>query len=101
MPTTPLVAEALRYPAPRPVDTVATPGVPRGTGRDRLARTLVAELRDPRLYQIACLGGLLVFGVLRLDLEVRATQAAVILLTVLATQYAGVRFGAVPRFDPR
>jgi Na+-transporting NADH:ubiquinone oxidoreductase subunit NqrB len=62
---------------------------------------LGAELGDPRLYQIACLGGLLVFGVARLDLEVRATHVAVILLGVLVTQYVGACLRAVPRFDPR
>lgn len=60
-----------------------------------------AEIRDARLYQILCLGGLLVFGASRLDLEVRGIQAAVILLTVLATQCAGARLGATARFDLR
>jgi Na+-transporting NADH:ubiquinone oxidoreductase subunit NqrB len=62
---------------------------------------VAAELRDARLYQILSLGGLLVFGVARLDLDVRPTLAVAILLTVLATQYAGARLGATPRFDPR
>jgi enediyne biosynthesis protein E5 len=101
MPLTPLVAEAPIRHAPRQLDAVVGPRPSRETPGPRIARTLVAELRDPRLYQIACLGGLLLFGVLRLDLEVRATHAAVILLTVLVTQYAGTRLGAVPRFDPR
>ncbi len=60
-----------------------------------------AELRDPRLYQIASLAGLLVFGVARLDLDVGGVQAGVTLLTVLLTQYAGTRLAGLPRFDPR
>ena len=79
--------------------------MPRASGGARfrgVMRAVAAELRDARLYQILCLGGLLVFGVSRLDLEVRGSQAAVILLTVLATQYAGARVGATTaRFDPR
>jgi hypothetical protein len=72
----------------------------------RLARagiwaTVVAEARDPRLYQIESLAGLLLFGVARLDLDVRGLHAAVILLTVLATQYVGGRLDGRPRFDPR
>ena len=68
--------------------------------RGALAR-VVAELRDARLYQILCLGGLLLFGVFRLDLEVRGLHAAAILATVLATQYLGARLGAAAHFDPR
>ena len=59
---------------------------------------------DPRLYQIATLGLLLVYGIGWLDLEVRAGQAAAILATVLLTQYvAGSLAGppGAPRFDPR
>ena len=96
----PLVAEAPRYPASRPGDTVAFPGSTGGGARGHLATMLVAELRDARLYQIACLGGLLVFGVLRLDLEVRATHALLILLAVLVSQYAAARLVG-GRFDPR
>jgi len=101
MPPTPLVAEALRCPAHRSIDAVTTSGSSSGAGRGRLLTTLNAELGDPRLYQIACLGGLLVFGIARLGLEVRATHVAAILLTVLVTQYAGARLGAAHRFDPR
>jgi Na+-translocating ferredoxin:NAD+ oxidoreductase RnfD subunit len=91
------LAGTARRPAPAP--SIAT-APPRGPGRlRRLAAA--AELRDPRLYQIGSLGGLLAFGVLRLDLEVRGLHAALILLTVLATQYAGGRLAGLPRFDPR
>jgi len=56
---------------------------------------------DPRLYQIGALAGLLAFGLLRLDLEVRPGYAALILVTVLAAQYGGTRLGGLPVFDPR
>jgi Na+-transporting NADH:ubiquinone oxidoreductase subunit NqrB len=56
---------------------------------------------DPRLYQIGALAGLLAFGLLRLDLEVRPGYAALILVTVLAAQYGGTRLGGLPAFDPR
>jgi enediyne biosynthesis protein E5 len=69
--------------------------------RRLLRRAAAAEIRDPRLYQIACLGGLLGFGVVRLDLDVRGLHAAAILLTVLVVQYAGTRLGGAARFDPR
>ena len=56
---------------------------------------------DPRLYQIGALAGLLGYGLLRLDLEVRSAYAALILVTVLAAQYVGTRLGGLPAFDPR
>jgi enediyne biosynthesis protein E5 len=45
--------------------------------------------RDPRHYQILVLGSLLAYGVLALDLEVRAAQALVIVAAAFATQLAG------------
>jgi hypothetical protein len=97
----PAVADVATHPArSRPgAVTVARPSD--GAWRRVLELAAAAELRDPRLYQIASLAGLLVFGVARLDLDVRGGQAALILMTVLVTQYAGARLGAVPRFDPR
>lgn len=59
------------------------------------------RLRDPRLYQIAVLASLLVYGVTRLDLEVSAPRAAVLLATALLTQYACTRIWRLPSFDPR
>ncbi|HET6896912.1 MAG TPA: RnfABCDGE type electron transport complex subunit D [Vicinamibacteria bacterium] len=56
---------------------------------------------DPRLYQIAALTGLLAYGLLRLDLEVRPGRAAIILISVLATQYACTRAWRLPAFDAR
>jgi Na+-transporting NADH:ubiquinone oxidoreductase subunit NqrB len=59
------------------------------------------RLRDPRLYQIAVLGTLLVYGVTCLDLEIRPLTAALLLGTVLATQYACTRLWRLPAFDGR
>jgi Na+-transporting NADH:ubiquinone oxidoreductase subunit NqrB len=56
---------------------------------------------DPRLYQILVLASLLVYGVLRLDLEVRAPLAAAMLATALLTQYVCTRLWRLPAFDPR
>ncbi len=56
---------------------------------------------DPRLYQILMLSSLLVYGVVRLDLEVRAVPAAVLLGTALLTQWVCTRLWKLPAFDPR
>lgn len=55
---------------------------------------------DPRVYQIASLSGLLVFGVLRLDFDLRLVQAAAVLAAALLTQRV---FGDVHalRFEPK
>ncbi len=75
------------------------------------ARRLAA---DPRHYQILILASLLVYGLLRLDLEVRAGQALAMAAAALLTQLGCTRLarhgrdaldarqgGAPPRFDPR
>lgn len=59
------------------------------------------KLHDPRLYQIAVLASLLVYGVFGLDFEVSLLQAAVLLGTVLLTQAACTRLWHLPAFDPR
>ncbi|HEY6320140.1 MAG TPA: RnfABCDGE type electron transport complex subunit D [Thermoanaerobaculia bacterium] len=66
---------------------------------------------DPRHYQILVLASLLVYGLLRLDLEVRAVQALAMGAAALLTQLGCTRLarhardardgGAPPRFDPR
>lgn len=66
-----------------------------GRARERVGRW------DPRLYQIGALSLLLLYGLTWLDLEVRGFHAALILATVLLTQWAGARLTALPRFDPR
>jgi Na+-transporting NADH:ubiquinone oxidoreductase subunit NqrB len=62
---------------------------------------MMDRLRDPRLYQIAVLSSLLLYGVLRLDLEVTAPRAAVLLGTALLCQLACSRLWRLPAFDPR
>jgi enediyne biosynthesis protein E5 len=65
---------------------------------------------DPRHYQILVLASLLAYGLLRLDLEVRAGQALAMGAAALLTQLGCTRLarhahaghgGAPPRFDPR
>src|SRR5688572_17654632 len=56
---------------------------------------------DPRLYQILVLASLLVYGVTRLDLEIRPGRALALLGTALLTQWACTRIWRLPAFDPR
>jgi enediyne biosynthesis protein E5 len=69
--------------------------------------SLVERLRtqfssfDPRLYQIASLSTLLLYGLASLDFDVSLGQIAVTLGTALLTQYAGTRYFKLPSFDPR
>jgi enediyne biosynthesis protein E5 len=57
--------------------------------------------RDPRLYQIAVLGTLLLYGVTVLDFEVQPVKAAVIIASALACQWLMTRLFSLPRFDPK
>lgn len=57
--------------------------------------------RDPRLYQILILSSLLVYGVTRLDLEIRPGRALFLLAVALLAQYACTRAWRLPAFDPR
>jgi hypothetical protein len=54
---------------------------------------------DPRLYQIATLGGLLGYGMLALGLDVQPATVVVLLASVLGAQLIGAR-ATVGRFDP-
>ena len=56
---------------------------------------------DPRLYQIAALSGLLLYGLIALDLEVRLSRAILILSSVLAAQYVAMRVWRLPAYDPK
>ncbi|MFL6259395.1 MAG: RnfABCDGE type electron transport complex subunit D [Thermoanaerobaculia bacterium] len=58
-------------------------------------------MRDPRLYQILVLSSLLVYGVTRLDLEIPAGRALLLLGVAQLTQYACTRLWRLPAFDPR
>jgi enediyne biosynthesis protein E5 len=78
---------------------LAAPAVSETTTTGAIAGRV--RFRDPRLYQIAVLASLLVYGVLWLDLEVQPLQAAVLLATALLTQYVCTRIWRLPAFDPR
>jgi Na+-transporting NADH:ubiquinone oxidoreductase subunit NqrB len=91
--------------APRPAAAPSPAAAPRPALSP--ARRLA---RDPRHYQIAVLASLLAYGILGLDLEVRAGQALAMVAAALATQLActrlmqrgPVRGPARPaHFDPR
>ena len=56
---------------------------------------------DPRLYQIASLSGLLLYGMLVLDFQVDAPRAALLLGAVLLAQFAFGRLWKLPAFDPK
>ncbi len=58
------------------------------------------RLRDPRVFQIAVLTSLLVFGITVLDFGIRWQNAAAIMLTAQLAQCLGTRLAGLPRFDP-
>ena len=87
----------------------STPPLPSGrAGPLSRARRLA---RDPRHYQILVLASLLAYGLLRLDLEVRAGQALAMAAAALLTQLGCTRLArhardawqgwTPPSFDPR
>src|SRR5262245_13378936 len=57
--------------------------------------------QDPRVYQIAALAALLLYGMVRLDFDVGLARAAAILGAALATQYVGGRIWGPRAFDPK
>jgi len=57
--------------------------------------------RDPRLYQIASLSTLLLYGLFFLHFDVSLWQIGVTIGTALLTQYAGTRLLKLPFFDPK
>src|SRR4029450_11573013 len=67
-----------------------------GTQEARRPRAL-----DPRLYQIASLTGLLVYGILVLDFEVTTARVALLLTTALLTQWICGKLWKLPAYDPR
>ncbi len=67
------------------------------SGRAYSGRTM----RDPRLYQIACLAGLLAYGLGGLGFGTGAGQVATLLGACLGVQYLGTRLCGLPAFDPR
>ena len=61
---------------------------------------LKAHRKDPRYYQIAVLGSLVIYGVVALDFGIRAASATAIVTTALLVQYIGTRYFRLARFDP-
>jgi Na+-transporting NADH:ubiquinone oxidoreductase subunit NqrB len=61
----------------------------------------VVVQNDPRHYQIATLGLLLIYGLVRLQVDIGLGRVAVILLTALAAQYFCARVWRLPFFDAR
>ncbi len=57
--------------------------------------------RDPRLYQIAVLGGLILYGMAVLDFGIDGMTALVLLTTAQLVQLGATRAFDLPRFDPR
>ena len=75
---------------------------PTSLAPDRPVATVVSvRRRDPRLYQIATLAGLLVYGMGWLGFDVEPRMAVLILITALVTQLAATRLSGHARFDPR
>ena len=64
-------------------------------GRSQPAR------QDPRLYQIAVLAALLLYGMVWLGFDVGPERTMAILGTALATQYVCGRIWGLPAFDPK
>jgi Na+-transporting NADH:ubiquinone oxidoreductase subunit NqrB len=60
-----------------------------------------ANWRDPRLYQIASLSTLLLYGLLFLHFEISLWQITIALGTAQLTQYAATRYFNLPVFDPK
>ena len=64
------------------------------------ARRAASLPTDPRYYQIAVLFSLLIYGVGWLNFDVGARAIAILLGTVLTTQFLCVRFLSTSAFDP-
>ena len=56
---------------------------------------------DPRLYQILSLSGLLIYGIFILGFEVKPARVALLLATVLSTQWIFGRLWKLPAYDPK
>ncbi len=63
--------------------------------------TLESLIRDPRHYQIAVLGGLLVYGLFWLDFEITLPRAGLLLLVCLLAQWGCVRIWKIQKVDAR
>src|SRR5260370_29778291 len=57
--------------------------------------------RDQRMYQIATLAALLLYGMIWLGFDITPLRAALLIGVALATQFALTRLFRLPSFDPR
>ena len=64
-------------------------------------RTIPPPRLDPRLYQVACLAGLLVYGVGWRSFDVPPAQIVLTVAAALATQWLGTRWARLPAFDAK
>jgi len=67
----------------------------------RLSRIKESLRRDPRYYQIVVLSALLIYGMGWLGFDVDWPQVAILLGTVLATQWLCGKIVGLPALDPR
>ena len=67
----------------------------------RPSRTPLGRRWDPRLYQIATLGGLLLYGLVGLGFDLSVLQVVTVVGTALVAQGAAGRLAGRPGFDPR
>lgn len=62
---------------------------------------MIGQRNDPRVYQIASLSGLVVYGIGVRGFDVTPARAAFLVLSCLAVQYLCERLAGLPRFEPR
>ncbi len=60
----------------------------------------ISRYQDPRYYQIAVLGLLVIYGVVALDFGVQWQNTLATVVTALAVQFAGTRIAGLEKFDP-
>jgi Na+-transporting NADH:ubiquinone oxidoreductase subunit NqrB len=88
-----------------PVEVAAAlPAPPAGAATTGAAAARVVRARrpwDPRIYQIATLAGLLTYGILWLDLEVRPGTTVAIIASALVTQLTCAGLFGRGSLDPR
>jgi Na+-transporting NADH:ubiquinone oxidoreductase subunit NqrB len=66
-----------------------------------MSRPITRELCDPRVYQIAVLLTLLLYGAVGLDFEIRLDIALAITFSALVTQFLFSKLWKLPRFELR
>lgn len=72
-----------------------------GQDKTKSQETKSAFWRDPRLYQIASLTTLLLYGLFFLHFDLSPWQTGITIGSALLTQYGGTRYFKLPAFDPK